>query len=99
LSASNSAQASAMPPSIADRISGVSSSAWNEPSGPIPMVANRSRMAFSAGSTGANRNAKFMISKNCGDVFCWSGVSGGTKSMGGAGEGAGWFRYTDSGVT
>ena len=66
----NSAHASAIPPSIAVRISGLSLSASKLPSGPMPMVANRARRSFSEGSVGANRSAKLRISKNCGDVFC-----------------------------
>ena len=99
LKVSNSAHASAMPSSTALRISGLSLSASKSPSGPMPMEANRSRISFSSGSTGANRIAKPRISKNCGEVFCWSGVSGGTKSIAGAGAGGGWLRNTDSGVT
>ncbi len=95
----NSAQASAIPSWMALRISGLSLSASNVPSGPMPMVANRSRISFSDGSTGAYRSAKFRMSKNCGEVFSCSAASGGTKSIGGAAAGAGCLRNADSGWT
>ena len=60
---------------------------------PVPQLL----LARAASGRTASRSSR--ISKNCGDVVCWSGVSGGTKSMAGAGGGGGWFRNTDSGAT
>ena len=80
-----------MPPSIAERISGLSLSASKSPSGPMPMVANRARMSCSAGSTGANRSTKLRMLEELRRRLLLVGRQRRHEVDGRGRRGAGWF--------
>ena len=84
-----SAQASAMPCSIAFFISGENLLVSKFIPAPTPILAKRAMSSFSDGCVGQNCRTKFKTLKNSGELFCVSGVSGLMKSIAGAALGAG----------
>ncbi|MCY1238672.1 hypothetical protein D9M72_514240 [compost metagenome] len=94
---SRSAQASAIPCSMAVLMSGESAATSMVLPAPTPILAKRAINSVSDGLVGQNCRTKFRMLKNSSDFFSSSGESGLVKSIAGAAAGAAPPRNAESG--